>query len=132
MTTANHIFFCTNLFLKPSSPITPPFKSWPVPGINVRTISTPTLPPFPALQTSSSTPYSSNQGRSLESMYGSRKLALILGVFSILTQVVMLGVNQVFAIMFNDPSYLRTCAAGFSGGKMRNLSIFLGIKMSGL
>ena len=50
----------------------------------------------------------------LESRMGSKKFGIIIALFSLLTQVVMLGVNKCLAELFTNDQYLHTCAAGFS------------------
>lgn len=55
------------------------------------------------------------KGKSLESSMGSQMFLFVLGVFSVLTSAVLVGLDVAFANLFNDPSYLYTCAAGFSG-----------------
>jgi rhomboid domain-containing protein 1 len=54
------------------------------------------------------------KGMTLENKMGSKKFAIVITLFSLLTQVVMLAVNKVFAEMFTNDQYLYTCAAGFS------------------
>ena len=54
------------------------------------------------------------KGITLERKLGKRKFIILLAVFSIATQITMLGLNQLFATIFLNKYYLRTCAAGFS------------------
>ena len=54
------------------------------------------------------------KGISLEQRMGTKKFITTIGLFSVLTQLVMLALNYFFSIVFLSPSYLRTCAAGFS------------------
>lgn len=54
------------------------------------------------------------KGMKLENKMKSKKFAIVICLFSLLTQVVMLAVNKVFAELLSDDQYLFTCAAGFS------------------
>lgn len=54
------------------------------------------------------------KGMKLENKMGSKKFAIVIALFSVLTQIVMLAVNKVFAEIFANEQYLYTCAAGFS------------------
>ena len=54
------------------------------------------------------------KGITLERKLGKRKFIILLGIFSIATQVVMLTLNAFFAKVFLNKYYLNTCAAGFS------------------
>ena len=54
------------------------------------------------------------KGLILERTLKSRKFLIIIAIFSVLTQLVMLGLNQAFAEMFTNDQYKYTCAAGFS------------------
>lgn len=51
----------------------------------------------------------------LEKRYGSHKLASLLAVFSVLTNIVMLYLNYAAYWFFRDSYYLSSCAIGFSG-----------------
>lgn len=54
------------------------------------------------------------KGITLERKLKSRMFLILLVTFSILTQVTMLLINQIFAEIFSKPQYLYSCAAGFS------------------
>ena len=54
------------------------------------------------------------KGISLERDFGKRKFFIVLLLFSILTQLTMLGLNQFLAVVFLNKKYLYVCAAGFS------------------
>lgn len=55
------------------------------------------------------------KGMSLEGRMGSRKFLYILSVFTVLTHAVLVGLDLTLANITEDPSYIYTCAAGFSG-----------------
>ena len=55
------------------------------------------------------------KSRSLESRLGSAGLLYLISVFSVLTSVMLLALDKCLATLLDDPSYLYTCAAGFSG-----------------
>ena len=46
---------------------------------------------------------------------GSGRFLYVLAVFSVLTNALLVGLDLAFAHVFEDPSYIYTCAAGFSG-----------------
>ena len=54
------------------------------------------------------------KGIKLERELGKRNFAILLALFSVGTQVTMLGLNHAFYEAFNNTQYLYTCAAGFS------------------
>lgn len=55
------------------------------------------------------------KGIQLERRFGSFYFAYLIAVFSVLTNLVMVGVNIAAAEVLDDDSYLVSCAAGFSG-----------------
>lgn len=55
------------------------------------------------------------KGISLEGRMGSSKFLYILAVFTVLTNVVLVGLDLALANITGNFSYIRTCAAGFSG-----------------
>lgn len=55
------------------------------------------------------------KGISLEKRMGSAKFLYILSVFTLLTNTLLVGLDLVLANITEDPSYIYTCAAGFSG-----------------
>ena len=55
------------------------------------------------------------KGRSLEPRLGSSGMLYLISVFSVLTSVTLLILDFCLSVLFNDLSYLHTCAAGFSG-----------------
>lgn len=55
------------------------------------------------------------KGKSLEPTMGSPRFLYVLAVFSVLTNVLLVGLDIVLAKLLEDPSYIYTCAAGFSG-----------------
>ena len=55
------------------------------------------------------------KGRSLEPRLGSSGMLYLISVFSVLTSVTLLILDFGLSVLFNDLSYLHTCAAGFSG-----------------
>ena len=56
------------------------------------------------------------KGLTLERYYGSVYFAFLIGVFSVLTNIVLVGLNVVVGqYWMKDMSYLMQCAAGFSG-----------------
>ena len=54
------------------------------------------------------------KGITLERKMKSKKFLIVIALFSVLTQVVMLMLNKLFAEAFLNRQYLSTCAAGFS------------------
>lgn len=55
------------------------------------------------------------KGISLEKRMGSAKFLYILSVFALLTNTLLVGLDLTLANITEDPSYIYTCAAGFSG-----------------
>ena len=55
------------------------------------------------------------KGKSLEERLGSSRFLYILSVFTVLTHSVLVGLDLSLANITEDPSYVYTCAAGFSG-----------------
>lgn len=55
------------------------------------------------------------KGISLESRLGSGGMFYLISVFSVLTSLMLLAIDKCLCIILDDPSYLYTCAAGFSG-----------------
>ena len=55
------------------------------------------------------------KGISLERSLGTAGFLYVLAVFSMLTNIILVVLDILLASVFNDPSYLYTCAAGFSG-----------------
>lgn len=55
------------------------------------------------------------KGIQLERRLGTLYFAYLIAVFSVLTNIVMVGVNIAAAEVLSDDSYLVSCAAGFSG-----------------
>lgn len=55
------------------------------------------------------------KGKSLETSLGSKMFLLVLCAFSVTTSAVLVGLDLFFAHIFDNPSYIYTCAAGFSG-----------------
>ncbi|XP_072035090.1 rhomboid-related protein 4-like [Amphiura filiformis] len=55
------------------------------------------------------------KGRGLEGAFGTAYFAYLIVVFSVLTNIVMVGVNIAAAELLGDQTYITTCAAGFSG-----------------
>ena len=55
------------------------------------------------------------KGQSLERKLGSKYFAFLLGVFAVLVNVVIVALSLAAERLLHDPSYLWTCAAGFSG-----------------
>lgn len=55
------------------------------------------------------------KGISLEGRMGSSKFLYILAVFTVLTNVVLVGLDLALANITGNFSYIHTCAAGFSG-----------------
>ena len=55
------------------------------------------------------------KGISLERSLGSAGFLYVLTVFSVLTNIVLVALDVLFANVLGDPSYFYTCAAGFSG-----------------
>jgi rhomboid domain-containing protein 1 len=55
------------------------------------------------------------KGMSLEPSLGTSGMLGLLSVFSVLTSVTLLILDLCLSLLLNDPSYLHTCAAGFSG-----------------
>jgi len=55
------------------------------------------------------------KGMTLERKLKSRRFAIVLVVFSLLTQILMIGLNYLLYEVFSNSQYLYTCAAGFSG-----------------
>ena len=55
------------------------------------------------------------KGISLERSLGTAGFLYVLAVFSVLTNIILVALDMLFANVFGDPSYLYTCAAGFSG-----------------
>ncbi|EDO30242.1 predicted protein [Nematostella vectensis] len=55
------------------------------------------------------------KGKSLETKLGSGMFLYLLAVFSVLTSVVLVGLDIFLANVTGDSSYLYSCAAGFSG-----------------
>lgn len=54
------------------------------------------------------------KGKTLERKMKSKKFFIVLTLFSVLTQVVMLLLNKLFAEALSSDHFLNTCAAGFS------------------
>ena len=61
------------------------------------------------------------KGRGLEALFGTTYFAYLILVFSVLTNMVMVGVNIAAAEVLEDGSYVSTCAAGFSGERRGDL-----------
>ncbi len=55
------------------------------------------------------------KGISLERRFGTLYFAYLIAVFSLLTNITMVGLNIVLAEALDDESYVVSCAAGFSG-----------------
>ena len=55
------------------------------------------------------------KGLTLEKKYGSAYLAFMLAMFSVLTNVTLVGLNMLAEHVLEDSSYISSCAAGFSG-----------------
>ncbi|XP_033097221.1 rhomboid-related protein 4-like [Anneissia japonica] len=55
------------------------------------------------------------KGRFLEQLIGSYYFAYLIAVFSVVTNIVMIGINIMAAEFLEDDSYILSCAAGFSG-----------------
>ena len=53
----------------------------------------------------------------LEKRFGSKKFLWMISIFSVLVSAVLLALNYGLFIVFRDPTYLSTCAVGFSGIK---------------
>lgn len=55
------------------------------------------------------------KGRSLEQKLGSHYFVYMLGVFSLLVNVLIVALSLAAESIMQDPSYLSSCAVGFSG-----------------
>lgn len=55
------------------------------------------------------------KGRTLERKYGSRKFFIMIMTFAVLSQVLLILMNRILAVLLWDSSLLSACAAGFSG-----------------
>ena len=55
------------------------------------------------------------KGMSLETNLGSAAMFYLIAMFCVLTSVTLVILDYCLSVLLNDPSYLHTCAAGFSG-----------------
>lgn len=55
------------------------------------------------------------KGRTLEKKYGSKYFLILLAVFTIMNSFLYVGIEILAYHLFNDFSYLKNCAVGFSG-----------------
>ena len=65
------------------------------------------------------------KARTLERRLGSGKFLYMLGLFTVLVNTVLLYLNYLIAVLFQDPSYLEQCAVGFSGAEFFFYDVFL-------
>lgn len=55
------------------------------------------------------------KGKTLETSMGSKMFFIVLCAFSVLTSAILVGLDLSLAHLLDNPSYIYTCAAGFSG-----------------
>ena len=65
------------------------------------------------------------QGKSLEKRYGSVYMAFLIASFAVMCNAVTVGLAIVAEEITGDPSYLSTCAAGFSGRGAYSISAWI-------